>query len=146
MMFYERSKSALDNFGKFILHFQPGTKTLIRKLKRILIKLYRQNVFSLFNQIYIYIYIYICVCVCVCVPMRLVVCVCLCACECVCVWWCIVSSDHRSHKRENHSHQAPLILCFRHPNLKLLLLLVFCCFYFRIGLVWFLYLMAYQPL
>ena len=77
---YERSESAQDNFGKFIHQFQPETKTLIRKLGRILIKLYRQNVSLLFNQtslnerlqpnhthththththIYIYIYIYI---------------------------------------------------------------------------------------
>ena len=39
-----------DNFGKFIHQFQPETKSLIRKLKRILIKLYRQNVSLLFNQ------------------------------------------------------------------------------------------------
>ena len=53
-----------DNFGKFIHQFQPESKTLIRKLERILIKLYRQNVSLLFNQtcththtlIYIYIY------------------------------------------------------------------------------------------
>ena len=64
--------------GKFIHQFQPETKTLIRKLERMLIKLYRQNVSLLFNQtclnerllpnyththththIYIYIYIYI---------------------------------------------------------------------------------------
>ena len=66
MMAYERSKSAWDNFGKFIHQFQPETKTLIRKLERILIKLYRQNVFLLFNQTCLherllpnYIYIYI---------------------------------------------------------------------------------------
>ena len=47
MMADERSKSAQDNFGKFIHQFQPETKTLIRKLERILIKLY----------IYIYIHI-----------------------------------------------------------------------------------------
>ena len=40
MMAYERSESAWDNFGKFIYPFQPQTKTLIRKLERILIKLY----------------------------------------------------------------------------------------------------------
>ena len=45
-----RSKSSPDDFGKFIHQFQPETKTLIRKLERILIKLYRQNVFLLFNQ------------------------------------------------------------------------------------------------
>ena len=50
MMVYERSKSAQDNFGKFIYQFQPKTKTLIRKLERILIKLYRQNVSLLSNQ------------------------------------------------------------------------------------------------
>ena len=49
MMAYERSESAWDNFGKFIHQFQHETKTLIRKLERIVIKLYRQNVFSLFN-------------------------------------------------------------------------------------------------
>ena len=31
------------NFGKFIYHIQPETKTLIRKLQRILNKLYKQN-------------------------------------------------------------------------------------------------------
>ena len=36
--------SAQDNFGKFIHQLQPETKTLIRELERILIKLYRQNV------------------------------------------------------------------------------------------------------
>ena len=61
MMAYKGSKSTRDNFGKFIHQFQPETKTLIRKLERILIKLYRQNVSLLFNQtrLYIYIYIYI---------------------------------------------------------------------------------------
>ena len=74
-MAYERSESAQDNFGKFINQFQRETKTLVGKLKSILIKLYRQNVLLLFNQtclnerllpnhthththIYIYIYIY----------------------------------------------------------------------------------------
>ena len=74
---------------------QPKTKTFVRKLERILIKLYRQNVSLLLNQtcldevllpnyasthtntlthtrtyihIYIYIYIYMSVCVCVCGP------------------------------------------------------------------------------
>ena len=42
-MSYEGFESACDNFGKFIHKFQPETKTLIRKLGRILIKLYRQN-------------------------------------------------------------------------------------------------------
>ena len=49
-MDYEESESARDNFGKFIHQFQPETKTLIRKFKRILIKLYRQNMSLLFNQ------------------------------------------------------------------------------------------------
>ena len=61
-------------WGKFIQLFQPESKTLIRKLERILIKLFWQNVSLslLFNQtclnerllphyIYIYIYIYICI-------------------------------------------------------------------------------------
>ena len=42
MMAYENSR---DNFGKFIHQFQPETKTLIMKLERILINLYRQNIF-----------------------------------------------------------------------------------------------------
>ena len=42
-MAYERSESARENFGEFIHQFLPETKTLIRKLERILIKLYRQN-------------------------------------------------------------------------------------------------------
>ena len=41
---YERPESARDNLGKFIHQFQVETKTLIRKLERILIELYRQNV------------------------------------------------------------------------------------------------------
>ena len=49
-MAYERSESALDNFGTFIHQFQPETKTLIRKLERILIKLHRQNVSLLLNR------------------------------------------------------------------------------------------------
>ena len=40
-MVYERFESARDNFGKVIHQFEPETKTLIRKLERILIKLYR---------------------------------------------------------------------------------------------------------
>ena len=59
MMADEGFERARDNFGKFIHQFQTETKTLIRKLERILIKLYRQNVSLLFNQTYIYIYIYI---------------------------------------------------------------------------------------
>ena len=50
MMAYEGSESAWDTFGKFIHQFQPETKTLIRKLKRILNKLYRQNLSLLFNE------------------------------------------------------------------------------------------------
>ena len=49
-MAYEKSESARENFSKFIYQFQPKTKTLIRKLERILIKLYRQNVSLSFNQ------------------------------------------------------------------------------------------------
>ena len=47
MMNYEGSESARENLGKFLNQLQPKTKTLIRKLERILIRL---NVFSLFNQ------------------------------------------------------------------------------------------------
>ena len=43
-------ESARDNFGKFIHQFQSETKTLIRKLKRILDNLYRQNLSLLFNE------------------------------------------------------------------------------------------------
>ena len=50
MMAYEGSESAQDNFGKFIHQFQPETKTLIRKLKRIFIRLYRQSLSLLFNE------------------------------------------------------------------------------------------------
>ena len=50
MMAYERSESARDNYGKFLSQFQPKTKTLVRKLERILIKIYRQNVSLLLNQ------------------------------------------------------------------------------------------------
>ena len=58
LLAYERSESARDNFGKFIHQFQPETKTLIGKLERILIKLYRQMCLY-YLIIYIYIYIYI---------------------------------------------------------------------------------------
>ena len=37
-------------FFKLIQQFQPETKTIIRKLDRILIKLNRQNVSLLFHQ------------------------------------------------------------------------------------------------
>ena len=53
-MAYEKSESARDDFGKFIHQFKPETKTLIKKLERILIQLYKH-----FNQICLYIYIYI---------------------------------------------------------------------------------------
>ena len=52
MTAYERSKSAWNNFGKFIHQFQPETKTLIRKLERVLIKLCIQSVSLLFNISY----------------------------------------------------------------------------------------------
>ena len=70
MMAYEGSESVQDNFGKFIHQFQPERKTLIKKLERILIELYRQNVSLLFYETclnerllpnYLYIYIYIAV-------------------------------------------------------------------------------------
>ena len=57
-MAYVRFKSAWVNIGKFIHQLLTETKTLIRTIGWILIKLYRQNVSLLFN-IYIYIYIYI---------------------------------------------------------------------------------------
>ena len=50
MMAYEGSESARDKFRKFIYQFQHETKTLIRKLERILNKLYRQNLSLLFNE------------------------------------------------------------------------------------------------
>ena len=50
MMAYEGSESDRDNFGKFIYQFPPETKTLIRKLERILNKLYRQKLSLLFNE------------------------------------------------------------------------------------------------
>ena len=76
MIFTKIVPSAFGHFGKFIRQFQPETKTLIRKLEKILMKLYRKNVSLLFNQIclnerqlpnythththtHIYIYIYI---------------------------------------------------------------------------------------
>ena len=68
MMAYEGSESARDNLGKFIHQFQPETKTLIRKFKRILIKLYRQNVSLLFNGKYMD----VCVCVCVYILLKTV--------------------------------------------------------------------------
>ena len=50
MITYERFETARNNFGKFLYQFQPETERLIRKLERILIKLYRHNVSLLFNQ------------------------------------------------------------------------------------------------
>ena len=44
------SESPRDNFGKFMYQIQRGTKTLIRKIERILTKLYRQNLSLLFNE------------------------------------------------------------------------------------------------
>ena len=52
-------KVPFKDFGKFIHQFQPEPKTIIRKLERILIKLYGQNVSLLFNETYIYL---CCVC------------------------------------------------------------------------------------
>ena len=37
MKAYERFENARDNLGKFINQFQPKTKTLVRKLERILL-------------------------------------------------------------------------------------------------------------
>ena len=51
--------ASCTHFGKFIHQFQHEIKILIRKLKRILNKLYRQNLSLLFNEIYIRIYIYL---------------------------------------------------------------------------------------
>ena len=93
MMAYEGYESALDDFGKIINRFQPETKTLIRKLERILIKLYWQNLSLIFNETclngrlvsnyththththtHIHIYIYVCVCVSVSVYVSVSVC------------------------------------------------------------------------
>ena len=38
MIAYVRSVSTQDDYGKFIHQFQPETKTLIRKLERVLIE------------------------------------------------------------------------------------------------------------
>ena len=74
-MLMTSNESARDNFGKFIYQRQPKPKTLVRKLERILIRLWRPYVSLSFNQtnlneglllilslslsLYIYIYIYI---------------------------------------------------------------------------------------
>ena len=50
MMAYERSKRTQNNFSKFIYQFQAKIVTLVRKLERILIKLYRRKVYLLFEQ------------------------------------------------------------------------------------------------
>ena len=50
MMTYEGLESDRDNFGKFFNQLQPKTKALVRKLEKTLIKLFRQNVSSLFKQ------------------------------------------------------------------------------------------------
>ena len=39
MMVYERSKSAADNFGKFIYQLKPETKTITRKTWKDLYKI-----------------------------------------------------------------------------------------------------------
>ena len=56
---HERFESAWDYFGKFIHQFQSETKTLIRKLKRILIKLCVCVCVYIYMCVYIYIYTYI---------------------------------------------------------------------------------------
>ena len=56
MMVNERSESTQDNIGKLIYQLQPKTKTPVRKLIRILMKLYRQNISLLFNQTCSYIF------------------------------------------------------------------------------------------
>ena len=53
---YEKFETAREIFGKFINQLQPKIKTLVRKLQRILIKLYRQNE-SLFFNLNVYAYI-----------------------------------------------------------------------------------------
>ena len=69
----ERSESARDNFGKFIYQLRRKTKTLFRKLERILIKLYRQNLSLFFNRtcIRIYVCMHVCMYVCMYVCVRL---------------------------------------------------------------------------
>ena len=72
-------------FSKFINQLQSKTKVFVRKLEMILIKLYRQNVSSLFNQtcsyicLCMYVCMYVCVCACVraCVMIRIYICVCV---------------------------------------------------------------------
>ena len=50
-MTYEGSESAREQFGEFIYQLQPKIKALVRKLERILIKLYRQHMPLSFNKI-----------------------------------------------------------------------------------------------
>ena len=111
MMAYDRFESARDNFGKFIHQFQPETKTLIRKLERILIRLYRQNVSLLFNQTclnerllpnhtHTHIYIYICICIYIYIYLHIYIymqmCVCVCVCVCVRVCVCVCALINRN--------------------------------------------------
>ena len=42
-------------FGPYIGHHQPLLMAYERKLERIQVELYKQNVFLLFNQIYVYV-------------------------------------------------------------------------------------------
>ena len=49
----EFHKIVPSTFGKFIYQFQPETKTLIRKLQKILNTLYRQNLSLLLNETYL---------------------------------------------------------------------------------------------
>ena len=50
MMAYEGSESVRDNLGKLIYQLKPKTKILVRKIERILIKSYRQNVSLSFDK------------------------------------------------------------------------------------------------
>ena len=52
-MAYEGSKRAGESFGKFIYEFQPETMRLIRKIERILNKLYRQKLSLLFIETFL---------------------------------------------------------------------------------------------
>ena len=53
IMVDERFESTRENFAKFINQLQPKTKALLRKLERIQIKLYIENVSLLFNQTFL---------------------------------------------------------------------------------------------
>ena len=50
MMAYEGSERTQDNFKKFIDQFQPETRTFIKKLERVLNKLYKKKLTLLFNE------------------------------------------------------------------------------------------------